>query len=85
MKPAVVAVRRHLERCGACGFWLDVRGVVADHWYRVSGIGQRGWLASDGDAGRWQAEPLSAEELSLAEIADRGVAEDWSDWSDGTR
>lgn len=38
-------------------------------------------LASEGDAERWQAHPLDDGELALAEIADWGPAEDWSDWS----
>ena len=37
-------------------------------------------LASEQDADRWAAAPLDAGERSLAEIADWGPAEDWSDW-----
>jgi predicted transcriptional regulator len=37
-------------------------------------------LASEGDAGRWHAQPLEDGEHALAEIADWGPAEDWSDW-----
>ena len=39
-------------------------------------------LASEHDADRWLAEPLSDAELSLAAISDWGPAEDWSDWAD---
>ena len=31
---------------------------------------------------RYDAEPLTADELALAEITDWGPAEDWSDWAD---
>jgi hypothetical protein len=37
-------------------------------------------LASEGDADRWNAAPLSEGERALDEIADWGPAEDWSDW-----
>jgi predicted transcriptional regulator len=30
----------------------------------------------------WAASPLSDDEKALAEIADWGPAEDWSDWAD---
>lgn len=42
-------------------------------------------LASEGDADRWIAEPLADGERALAEVADWGPAEDWSDWVDATR
>lgn len=42
-------------------------------------------LASENDAHLWQEQPLDAGELSLAEIADWGPAEDWSDWADEAR
>jgi hypothetical protein len=42
-------------------------------------------LASEGDAARWEELPLEEGERSLAEIADWGPAEDWSDWADATR
>jgi predicted transcriptional regulator len=42
-------------------------------------------LASENDAETWTEVPLDAGERSLAEIADWGPAEDWSDWADATR
>jgi hypothetical protein len=42
-------------------------------------------LASENDAATWTEIPLDAGEQSLAEIADWGPAEDWSDWADATR
>ena len=39
-------------------------------------------LASEVDATTWQEQPLDEGERSLAEIADWGPAEDWSDWVD---
>ena len=42
-------------------------------------------LASEVDADTWTAVPLDAGEMSLADVADWGPAEDWSDWSDAKR
>ena len=42
-------------------------------------------LASEVDAETWEARPLDDGERALAEIADWGPAEDWSDWVDGAR
>lgn len=39
-------------------------------------------LASEQDAQKWLEQPLDANELALAEVADWGPAEDWSDWAD---
>lgn len=39
-------------------------------------------LASEDDASTWPEVPLDEGERSLAEIADWGPAEDWSDWAD---
>ncbi len=42
-------------------------------------------LASENDATTWQNLPLDEGERSLAQIADWGPAEDWSDWADEPR
>ena len=39
-------------------------------------------LAAEADVEAWTVTPMTAEEASLGEVADWGVAEDWSDWSD---
>lgn len=41
-------------------------------------------LAAEHEGDLWADAPLSDDELALAEIADWGPAEDWSDWSDPT-
>lgn len=38
-------------------------------------------LASEIDADLWAQTPNSADEMTLGEIADWGVAEDWEDWA----
>ncbi len=40
-------------------------------------------LASEVDADVWERQPLTTKEMSLAEIAEWGPAEDWADWADG--
>jgi Arc/MetJ-type ribon-helix-helix transcriptional regulator len=42
-------------------------------------------LASEQDAKSWEDVPLDQGELAIADIADWGPAEDWSDWADATR
>jgi hypothetical protein len=42
-------------------------------------------LASEEDSRIWQEMPLSDDEVALSTIADWGIAEDWSDWSNETR
>lgn len=42
-------------------------------------------LASENDAVTWAEHPLDLGEQALADIADWGPAEDWSDWADATR
>ncbi len=34
---------------------------------------------------QWQEQPLTVGEVAISQIADWGVAEDWSDWADATR
>lgn len=42
-------------------------------------------LASEDDAVIWARLPLDQGELALAEAAEWGAAEDWSDWDDAAR
>ncbi|MPY93319.1 MAG: ribbon-helix-helix protein, CopG family [Acidimicrobiia bacterium] len=42
-------------------------------------------LASEDDAVTWQRQPLDDGERALADVADWGPAEDWSDWADAAR
>ena len=39
-------------------------------------------LRAEGEIDAWTVDPLTTEEHALAEIADWGPAEDWSDWAD---
>ncbi len=42
-------------------------------------------LASESDVVAWERTPLTDSEASLADIADWGPAEDWSDWAHAPR
>ncbi|MGH3557409.1 MAG: ribbon-helix-helix protein, CopG family [Mycobacterium sp.] len=42
-------------------------------------------LAADQDVQLYTDHPLTADEQSLAEIADWGPAEEWTDWDDAAR
>ena len=42
-------------------------------------------LRGEHDADRWQRAPLTDAESSLAQAAEWGPAEDWSDWDRATR
>jgi predicted transcriptional regulator len=39
-------------------------------------------LSGESDAEKWEQVPATSAEGSLAEIADWGPAEDWTDWVD---
>lgn len=41
-------------------------------------------LRSEQDAQTWAEAPLEPGERALADVADWGPAEDWSDWADAT-
>lgn len=53
-----------------------LRDAVRRHLVRLEG---------ETDAQTWLDRPLDAGEQALAEIADWGPAEDWSEWSDAAR
>jgi hypothetical protein len=65
--------------------WAERLGIDKSELLRVALHRHLVRLASENDADRWVAQPLSAEEWSVAEAADWGPAEDWSDWSDAPR
>ena len=53
-----------------------LRDALRHHLVRLSG---------ENDSRTWVDQPLDEGERSLEAIADWGVAEDWSDWSDAAR
>lgn len=65
--------------------WADALGVDRSELLREALRRHLDRLASEDDADRWESEPLDDGERALAEIADWGAAEDWSDWVDAAR
>jgi Arc/MetJ-type ribon-helix-helix transcriptional regulator len=60
--------------------WAQALGVDRSELLREALRRHLDRLASEGDADRWNAQPLDDGEQALADIADWGPAEDWSDW-----
>jgi hypothetical protein len=61
--------------------WAEALGVDRSALLREALRRHLDRLASEGDADRWNAQPLGDGEQALADIADWGLAEDWSDWA----
>jgi predicted transcriptional regulator len=65
--------------------WADRLGVDRSELLREALRRYLLRLASESDARTWEQMPLDEGERSLADIADWGPAEDWSDWADAAR
>ena len=65
--------------------WAERLGVDRSELLRDALRRHLSRLASEDDAVTWLAHPLEESERGLAEVADWGPAEDWSDWADATR
>jgi hypothetical protein len=65
--------------------WAELLGVDRSELLREALRRHLVRLASENDIERWEAQPLDDGERALAEIADWGPAEDWSDWADAAR
>lgn len=65
--------------------WAERLGVDRSELLREALRRHLDRLASETDAETWEAQPLDDGERSLAEVADWGPAEDWSDWADAPR
>lgn len=62
--------------------WAERLGLSRSELLRDALHRHLAMLASQSEPDRYDAEPLTSDELALAEIADWGPAEDWSDWAD---
>jgi hypothetical protein len=61
--------------------WAQALGVDRSQLLREALRRHLDLLASEGDADRWNSQPLDDGEQALFDIADWGPAEDWSDWA----
>lgn len=64
----------------AVATWATALGVDRSELLREALRRQIARLASEHDADIWEQSPLDSGEASLADIADWGPADDWSDW-----
>ena len=65
--------------------WVEALGIDRSELLRDALHRELVRLQSEGDAEAAERTPLSEAEMSLAEIADWGPAEDWTDWVDAAR
>lgn len=64
--------------------WADRLGVDRSELLREALHRHLVRLRAEDEVEAWLRKPLTSEEGSLAEVADWGPAEDWSDWLDET-
>lgn len=62
--------------------WANRLGVERSELLREALRRHLNSLHSAEDADRWESEPATEAEMSLAAISDWGPADDWSDWQD---
>ena len=65
--------------------WADKLGIDRSDLLRTALHRHLVKLASEEESRIWLEMPLTDGEVTLGAIADWGVAEDWSDWSNETR
>ncbi len=65
--------------------WTDELGVDRSELLREALRRHLVTLRSERDAEHWERNPATDAELSLAEVADWGAAEEWADWDDAAR
>ncbi len=80
----MVSFRIDDEDADAAQEWAKRLGIDRSELIREALRAHVTRLRAEADAAAWEAMPLTPEETELAEIADWGPAEDWSDWLDAT-
>ena len=78
----MLSFRTDVGQAADAGTWAERLGIDRSELLRDALRRHLVLLAAEADAGAWSAFPLTLEEASLGEIANWGVAEDWSDWAD---
>lgn len=80
----MLSFRVALAEAANAQLWAERLGVDRSELLREALRRHLDRLASENDDERWEAQPLGDDEFSLADVADWGPAEDWSDWADAT-
>jgi len=78
----MLSFRADDETAAAAQRWASRLGVDRSELLREALRRHLAQLAAEDDAAIWQRLPLDAGERALADAAEWGPAEDWSDWSD---
>ncbi|MBU1225857.1 MAG: antitoxin [Actinobacteria bacterium] len=65
--------------------WADRLGVDRSELLRDALHRHLVRLRAESEVEAWTTTPLTNDETALAQIADWGPAEDWSDWADEAR
>ncbi len=73
------------EQAASAQRWAEQLGVDKSELLRDALHRRLTQLASEHDAQTWVSQPATSSEQAIAEVADWGPAEDWSDWADATR
>ena len=80
----MLSFRAEDEEAALAQIWADKLGVHKSELLREALHRHLVRLASEHDADTWHRLPLSSDETAIADIAEWGPAEDWSDWADAT-
>lgn len=72
------------EEAAALARWAERLGIGRSELLRDALRRHLVRLHAEDDIAAWEQTPLTPGEESLAEIADWGPADDWSDWADAT-
>ncbi len=73
------------DEAAAAQRWADQLGIDKSELLRDALHRHLTRLASERDAEKWLETPLTDDESAISQIADWGLAEDWSDWADAAR
>ncbi len=81
----MMSFRADDEEATAAQRWAEKLGIDKSELLRDALHRHLTRLAAENDAERWTAKPLTTDESAIANVADWGPAEDWSDWVDAAR
>ncbi len=76
----MVSFRADDEDVADADRWAERLGVERSELLRQALAGHLARLAAETDAGAYEVQPFTADELALDDADEWGPAEDWSDW-----
>lgn len=81
----MLSFRVNEEQAAHAQRWAKALGIDRSELLRDALSQHLTRLAAENEGAVWGRHPLPREEALIAEIADWGLAEDWSDWADAAR